>query len=291
VAVLSGKGGTGKTSVAAALAHLAGTAALADCDVDAANLALLMPGTDGEGRPFVGGRIAEIRAEACNGCGACTEACRFGAIGRFAGGVIRIDPVACEGCGVCDFVCPVDAVTFTEPPAGVWWVRETAVGPLVHARLGPGRSNSGRLVAVVRQEAERLAVERGIPLVILDGPPGIGCPVHATLTGVESALFVAEPSISGEHDLARALELAERFRVPTMAAINKADVAPAAAERIERMCRERNCAVAGRIPFDPEVSRRMGEPVPSLLAAPGAAAAMERIARAVLARAPGESDP
>jgi MinD superfamily P-loop ATPase len=258
IAIVSGKGGTGKTSVAASLVTLAGRAVAADCDVDAADLAILMPGEDVVREPFLAGKVARIDPRACTACGECAPACRFGAIVDPGGGApFRADPFLCEGCGVCGLVCELDAVSLVEKRAGEWMVRETATGPLVHARLGIAEDNSGKLVARVREEARLLAEERGIDLVVIDGPPGIGCPVHASVTGVDRLLVVTEPSPSGEHDLVRVLELAAHFGIPASVLVNKHDLAPEQTARIEELAASRGAAVAGRIAFDPEVPRAL----------------------------------
>jgi MinD superfamily P-loop ATPase len=267
IVVLSGKGGTGKTTVTACLARLAGPVVAADADVDAANLALLLPGVDGPAEPFEAGRRAVIDAERCLWCGVCRDACRFDAIELPVRGPARVRTERCEGCGACDVVCPVQAVTFRPNVAGAWRVRQLAappggapprtVGWLVHAALGIAQDNSGKLVARVREEARRLAVAHGVPLVVVDGPPGIGCPVHAALTGADVLLAVTEPTPAGEHDVLRLLRLAAHFGVPARVAINKWDLAPAVADRLARRCEEAGAPVIGRIPFDPGVPRAL----------------------------------
>ena len=210
--VISGKGGTGKTSILASLAYLSACespVATADCDVDAANLALLLPGEDVRTELFWSGRRARIDAGSCSLCGLCAEQCRAAAI-RIEDFAV-VDPLACEGCGVCELVCPEEAVSFVDNQAGVWMERRTAFGPLIHAALGIAQDNSGKLVAQVRQEARTVAERDDIDLILVDGPPGIGCPVHASLTGCDLALVVTEPTPSGEHDLERVLELLDHF--------------------------------------------------------------------------------
>ncbi len=255
--VISGKGGTGKTSVVACLAHLAAEGdapvVLADCDVDASNLGLLLAGEDHLVEPFEAGRRAVIDPELCIACGDCEEACRFDAI--TVAEAARADELRCEGCGACAVVCPSQAVSFRPNLAGHWMERHTAVGTLVHAELGPAQDNSGKLVAQVRSAAREAAQRDGAPLVIVDGPPGIGCPVHAALTGCDLALVVTEPTPSGEHDLARVLDLAGHFEVPVAVLINKADLSPGFVARIAQLARDRGAAVVGRLPFDREVPR------------------------------------
>ncbi len=259
IVVLSGKGGTGKTSVAASLAVLAGNAVLADCDVDAADLHLVLAPTVRERHEFRAGRGAVIRAESCLGCGLCLAHCRFGAVLSLTPGApgspYVIDTVACEGCGVCVRICPEGAIDFPERLCGEWMVSDTRCGPLVHARLFAAAENSGKLVSIVRGEARRIAEATTRPLVIVDGPPGIGCPVIASVTGASQLLLVTEPTVSGEHDLARVLSLARHFNVPAAVCVNKWDLNPGLAERIEAVARVAGASIAGRIRYDREVTR------------------------------------
>jgi MinD superfamily P-loop ATPase len=265
--VASGKGGTGKTSLVGSFAVLASRAVLADCDVDAADLHLLLSPAVRRREEFRGGRVAVVDAGRCTGCGECERLCRFGSIVRGGAGdgrgraggapggpVFRVDPVACEGCGVCVDHCPEGAVEFPERTSGEWFVSETRCGPMVHARLGIAAENSGKLVSVVRTQARRIAAERGRDTVLVDGPPGIGCPVIASVTGATAVLAVTEPSVSGEHDLERLLELCRHFEVPVAICVNRWDVNPQAGSRIETMARERGAVLAGRIPFDRTVT-------------------------------------
>jgi MinD superfamily P-loop ATPase len=257
--IISGKGGTGKTSVTASFAALsAGRAVLADCDVDAADLHLVLTPKIVESTDFRSGYEAVIRSETCTGCGTCADLCRFDAIHYvkrpFGKTLYEVDPVACEGCGVCVRFCPAKAIDFPERLCGVWMLSETRCGPMVHARLGAAAENSGKLVATVRQEARRVAAERGLPLIITDGPPGIGCPVIASVTGADRVLVVTEPTVSGEHDLARVLQLARHFEVPTFVCVNKWDINPAMTERIEQAALKAGATVAGRIRYDRAVT-------------------------------------
>ena len=256
--VISGKGGTGKTSIVASLAQLSASTSpfiTVDCDVDAANLALLLPGPDVRAEPFWSGRRARIDAGSCSLCGLCAEQCRAAAIHIEDFAVV--DPLACEGCGVCELVCPEEAVSFVDNQAGVWMERRTAFGPLIHAALGIAQDNSGKLVAQVRQEARTVAGRDGIDLILVDGPPGIACPVHASLTGCDLALLVAEPTPSGEHDLVRVLELLDHFAVPAAVVVNKHDLSPEVTVRIEAVARRADAHVVGRLPFSPEVPRAL----------------------------------
>lgn len=264
--VASGKGGTGKTSLVGSFAVLASRAVLADCDVDAADLHLLLSPAVRRRETFRGGRVASIEAARCTGCGECERLCRFTAIIRHGGdgrgrtdappepALVRVDPVACEGCGVCVDHCPEKAIEFPERVSGEWFVSETRCGPMVHARLGIAAENSGKLVSVVRTEARRIAAEQGRDTILIDGPPGIGCPVIASVTGAAAVLAVTEPSVSGAHDLERLLELCRHFEVPVAVCVNRWDVNPEAGSRIERMARERGAVLAGRIPCDRTVT-------------------------------------
>jgi MinD superfamily P-loop ATPase len=256
--VISGKGGTGKTSILASLARLAASAGpvtTADCDVDAANLALLLPGEDVRTEPFWSGRRARIDTDSCTLCGLCAEQCRAAAI--HIEDLAVVDPLACEGCGVCELVCPEEAVSFVDNQAGVWMERRTAFGPLIHAALGIAQDNSGKLVAQVREEARTVAERDGIDLILVDGPPGIGCPVHASLTGCGLALVVTEPTPSGEHDLERVLELLDHFALPAAVLINKHDLSPEFTDRIVALARRAGAQLVGRLPFSPEVPRAL----------------------------------
>jgi len=257
--IISGKGGTGKTSVTASFAALsAGRAVLADCDVDAADLHLVLTPKIIESTDFRSGNEAVIRSGTCTGCGTCAELCRFDAIHYvkrpFGKALYEVDPVACEGCGVCVRFCPAQAIAFPERLCGEWMLSETRCGPMVHACLCAAAENSGKLVATVRQEARRVAKERGLPLIITDGPPGIGCPVIASVTGADRVLVVTEPTVSGEHDLARVLQLARHFEVPTFVCVNKWDINPEMTERIEQAARKAGATVAGRIRYDRAVT-------------------------------------
>jgi len=256
--VISGKGGTGKTSLVASFAALAAGAVLADCDVDAADLHLLLSPDVRETEEFRSGRTASIRQGDCIGCGACLARCRFEAVIRYEH-LFRIDPFACEGCGVCVRFCPTRAIDFDRPVAGHCFRSETRFGPMVHARLGIAEENSGKLVSLVRKRARELAGERGLDTVIVDGSPGIGCPVIASISGASLVVAVTEPTLSGRHDLDRVLQLAEHFKVPLMAAINKSDLNPEMAAAIGADCRERGVGIAGEIPYDTAVTRAQME--------------------------------
>lgn len=258
IVVCSGKGGTGKTSVVAGLIALSEGAVLADCDVDAANLHLVLDPQREKTTPFEAGHIARIDSDLCQVCGDCQERCQFSAI---ASGVtpdgrptLVVDPLFCEGCGVCVHFCPHEAIAFPTQRCGEWYLSRTDHGPLVHAALDIGAENSGKLVSLVREQARELAQRTGRGLVLIDGPPGIGCPVTAALTGTDLTLLVTEPSLSGLHDLDRIADLAAHFGVPALVCINKHDLSPSLTRRVEDHCQERDLPVIGKIPYEPLVN-------------------------------------
>ena len=255
--VLSGKGGTGKTSLVAALAALATDKVLADCDVDAADLHLVLDPRQKRRERFMAGKEAWIVPERCCGCGLCMEYCRFDAISAAENGVGKpiyaVDPVACEGCGLCTLVCTPRAVQMRDSERGEWFVSDTRQGPLVHARLNIGGENSGKLVTVVRTQALALAREIGADLVLVDGPPGIGCPVIASVTGADLVLAVTEPTVSGSHDLERLVRLVRGFGLPLAVCINKTDLNPEIADRIRDLCAAHEIPVVGELDYDTAV--------------------------------------
>lgn len=256
--ILSGKGGTGKTTVTASFAALSENAVFADCDVDASNLHLLLKPEVRETIEFKGLKLAVIDPDRCTKCGLCEEKCRFNAIHGF-----EVDPIHCEGCGVCVEVCPVGAVDFVERVCGHAYISETGYGPMSHARLKPGMENSGKLVTLVRQNAKRLADEGGHELVLVDGPPGIGCPVIASLADIDMGLVVVEPTLSGIHDLERALGLLEHFKIEPLVCVNKQDLNEENTEAVIEFCSKINVDVVGLVPFDLVVTKAMvaGQPV------------------------------
>jgi MinD superfamily P-loop ATPase len=267
--ILSGKGGTGKTSVAAALAHLASSErpiVLADADVDAANLELVLDPTKLEEHDFVSGQVAVIDPDLCQLCGRCYEVCRFEAVIP-GDDSYRIDPLACEGCASCVLQCPEAAIHSEAQQAGLWFRSGTRFGPLFHAHLFAAQENSGKLVTLVKQHGRLSALNQaageGRELLIVDGPPGIGCPVISASAGADLALLVVEPTLSGIHDLERALATVTHFRVPALVCINKADINPAHSDGIEAYCRAKGIEVVGRLPYDTIVTEAMvhGQPV------------------------------
>jgi MinD superfamily P-loop ATPase len=256
IVVVSGKGGTGKTSVAAGFADLASNAVFCDCDVDAANLGLILNPRELEGHDFIASKQAFVDAAKCTGCGLCEELCRFGA--AYPG---SIDHLSCEGCGLCARACPEGAIEMRPVTSGRWFISSTEKGPLIHARLGPGEENSGKLVTLVRQKARETAEKEHRDIIITDGPPGIGCAVIASLSGADSALIVTEPSLSAIHDLERVLSVCERFSVPALCVINRYDIHEDNAKSIEEMAGSR-FTVVGRIPYDTEVPKSMAKAIP-----------------------------
>ena len=253
ITVLSGKGGTGKTTITASFAVLAKRAVVADCDVDAPDLHMLLHPEIVETQEFKGSKLAFIDEAKCIKCGLCREKCKFNAITEN----FTIDPFSCEGCGVCTIVCPTNAITLTERVSGHAYISKTKYGFMAHAMLSPSEANSGKLVTLVRQNAKILAEKENCNLVIIDGPPGIGCPVIASVTGVDAGLVVTEPTMSGIHDLKRALQLLGHFNVQPFVCVNMYDINKDNTERIESFCKENSIEVAGKIPFNPKVVEAM----------------------------------
>ncbi|MCP4543290.1 MAG: P-loop NTPase [Chloroflexi bacterium] len=258
--VLSGKGGTGKTSITAALAHLASQEmdiVLADADVDASNLELVLDPTKQEEHDFMGGRVAVIDPDLCTACGTCQTVCRFDAVHSPTETFYKVAPLACEGCASCHYQCPEQAIHMEEQQAGHWFRSDTRFGPLFHAHLFAGQENSGKLVTQVKQRGRLLATNTGRELLLVDGPPGIGCPVISASTGSDAALLVVEPTVSGAHDLERILGTTNHFGVPSLAVINKADLNPTRANEIATFCIGQDVEVVGRIPYDTIVTEAM----------------------------------
>ncbi|WP_136809761.1 4Fe-4S binding protein [Desulfosediminicola flagellatus] len=247
IVVISGKGGTGKTSLTASFASLAGKCVVCDADVDGADLHLLLQPRTKTRTDFMGGGLAVINGETCTECDRCRELCRFGAISEN----YVVDRFKCEGCGVCVDLCPEQAIDFPIQKCGEWYSCTTRIGPMVHARLGAAEENSGKLVNLVRKEARKIAEETGNDLLITDGPPGIGCPVIAAIGGATVLVVIVEPTLSGLHDMSRVIDLAAHFRVPAMVCVNKFDLNLEMTETIEEHARSRNLMLLGRIPFDP----------------------------------------
>ena len=251
--VISGKGGTGKTSIVAAFASLAENKVLCDADVDAADLHLVTGPRVRETHDFQGGSTAVINQDKCTECGLCMDLCRWDAINSD----FEVDAFECEGCGVCVYFCPEKAIDFPVKTCGQWFRSDTRFGPMIHARLGIAEENSGKLVTLVRQKARTLAEESGLDLLLTDGPPGVGCPVIASMGGANAVLIVVEPTVSGIHDMERVAQLAAHFRVPAMICINKFDLNLDQTQTIERYAKENGLETLGQIPFDPLFTKSM----------------------------------
>jgi MinD superfamily P-loop ATPase len=263
--VISGKGGTGKTVITASFAFLAEKKVMADCDVDAADLHLLLHPQIKETHEFKGGRKAILNEELCTNCGKCKEVCRFDAIFENEKHnseeeiQTTIDPISCEGCGVCALICPVEAIQMEESLSGEWYISDTKYGPMVHAKLGIAEENSGKLVTVVRQNAKLMAEKNNLDLVIVDGPPGIGCPVIASVTGVDLVMVVTEPTLSAISDLERVASLVHHFKIEPVVLINKHDINLENTEKITKFCQRENIEIVGKIPFDNTFTQAMVE--------------------------------
>jgi len=251
--VISGKGGTGKTSIMAAFSSLAENMVLCDADVDAADLHLIMNPKVIQQTDFQSGNTAMINKDQCTECGLCLEMCRFNAISAN----YKVNPIDCEGCGVCVHFCPEDAIDFPLNTCGEWFVSDTRFGPMVHARLGIAEENSGKLVTLVRQEARKLSEAKNLDLILTDGPPGVGCPVIASIGGASAVLIVTEPTVSGKHDMERVGQLAAHFKVPAMICVNKFDLNLELTREIEKYAEEKDIVCLGRIPFDPIFTKAM----------------------------------
>jgi MinD superfamily P-loop ATPase len=260
--VISGKGGTGKTIISASFAALAQKKVMADCDVDAANLYLLLRPEIQERHQFTAGMKARIEQEDCTACLQCINTCRFQAISERDEGEVIIDPISCEGCGVCSYICPEEAIKMEKSISGEWFVSQTKYGPFVHARLGIAEENSGKLVTEVRKKAKEIAEKDKLDLAIIDGPPGIGCPVIASLSGTDLALVVTEPSLSGIHDMERVIQMACHFKTQTACCINKYDLNLKNCQQIEDWCEKNSIPLVGKIPFAEEVTKSMVQGIP-----------------------------
>jgi len=256
ILVISGKGGTGKTSLTAAFAHLADNHVICDLDVDAPDLHLLLKPDLRQAHDFYAGFEARIEPDKCEGCDTCRQMCQFDAV-RAGDPCPTIDPLKCEGCKVCVQFCPADAIAFTSRHCGTWYVSNSRFGTMVHAQLFPGQENSGRLVALLRQKAKELAKAGGQQLILSDGPPGIGCPVISSLSGVHLAVIVTEPTPSGLHDMARITDLCGHFRIPVAVIINKCDLNEQVAGSIQAECRQKGFALVAQLPHDPDFVHAM----------------------------------
>ena len=253
--IISGKGGTGKTTIAAAIASLVKNSVFADCDVDAADLHIILKPEVEETQEFYGLKLAARQEELCTECGLCLKHCRFGAIDKD----FNIIPDRCEGCAVCEYVCPTDAISLKERQSGLAFISKTRFGPMAHAELFTAEEASGKLVAVVRKNARGLAEKNGCDYVIIDGPPGIGCPVISAIGGTDLVLVVTEPTLSGESDLERVLGVANHFRIPAAVCINKSDINEKSSKRIEKLCRDKGVPLVGKLPYDDVATKAMIE--------------------------------
>jgi MinD superfamily P-loop ATPase len=258
IVIISGKGGTGKTVLTASFASLAKNKVMVDCDVDAADLHLLLHPAVKERFEFRSGQTARIDKARCCECGECIDMCRFDAIGKD----FVIDPVSCEGCALCSRICRYGAIAMEENISGEWFISDTRYGPFVHARLGIAEDNSGKLVSRIRQAAKEIAEKEKKSYILIDGPPGIGCPVIASITDTDLAVIVTEPTLSGIHDMQRILDLTEHFHIPVKVVINKFDLNPDNSGKIEHICESNSIEIVGSIPFSVEVPRSVVQAVP-----------------------------
>lgn len=249
ITILSGKGGAGKTSVAAALASLAENSVFCDNDVDAADLHLIFKPKIQETHKFDSGSKAKINPEFCTNCGLCEEYCRFDAIHQNSNSFPEVNIFKCEGCRLCERICPVQAITTHQNFNNEWFVSETRFGPLVHAKMGPGEENSGKLVSEIRQKAREIASRNKASFIISDGPPGIGCSAIASVTGTDAVLLIIEPTVSGLHDAKRLVQLVSNFKIPLYAVINKFDINLEFTQTVEDYLREESIPLIGKIPF------------------------------------------
>ena len=251
ILIVSGKGGTGKTSIIGSFAHLAKNKILVDCDVDASDLHLLLSPHPTEEHEFKSGVKARVEADKCSSCGMCAELCQFDSI--IMEDTAVISELNCEGCGVCAHFCPEECIVLDENHCGSWYVADTDYGKLVHAQLFAGEENSGKLVSFIKNKARELAEETSTELILIDGAPGVGCPVIASLSNVDLAVVITEPTLSGQHDLERILDLTDHFKIPALICVNKWDLHPEMSDTIEAACKNRGVELLGKIPFDPKV--------------------------------------
>lgn len=256
IAIISGKGGTGKSSISAAFATLNGNVVLADCDVDAANLYLLFNPTHEEEIVYIAGHKAVINYDLCTSCGICESYCRFDAI-LVKGSKVFISEISCDGCFLCSRICPEKAITMVQNNKSRMYSGSFRNGKMVYGRLAPGEENSGKLVNMVREKARQVSREKNLDTIILDGPPGIGCPVISTITGVDKVVIVTEPTISGLHDMQRTIGMVQKFNLPASVIINKYDLNPSMSGQIEDWCRQNGILIVGQLPFDRQITEAM----------------------------------
>jgi MinD superfamily P-loop ATPase len=247
VLIISGKGGTGKTSLAAAFAHLSRNSVLCDLDVDAPDLHLVLTPKPSGKNIFISGFKAKIESDKCQKCNVCKEMCRYNAVNN-CNATVAIDPLRCEGCGVCVHFCHYNAITFTPKECGYWSISDTRFGKMIHAQLYPGEENSGKLVALLRRKAKQLADSQGAEILLSDGPPGIGCPVISALSGIDLVIIVTEPTVSGRHDLYRVAKLCDHFNIPAAVVINKCDLNPNVVNEIQSYCKGKGMLLLAKVP-------------------------------------------
>lgn len=258
IVVISGKGGTGKTTLIASLISLASpNVVLADCDVDAPDLHLIIDAKERERKEFYGMKKAVIDRSICNECGLCQDTCRFDAITD-----LKVDPLSCEGCGLCANICPTDAITMRDQLSGYAYISDTRFGPMAHAILLPGEEASGKLVTLVREMSQQLAKSYDKELILIDGSPGIGCPVIASLTGSDIALIITEPTISGVHDLDRIIKVVDFFGIVPLVCINKYDLNLDMTSKIEELCKTQDIEIVGKLPYDTAAFDAMVKGIP-----------------------------
>ena len=251
--MISGKGGTGKTSITASLASIAKNAVFADCDVDAADLFLILKPEIKRTMGFHGLQVAQIDHDKCIECKKCVQSCRFDAIDKR----IIVKKTFCEGCGVCEYICPVDAIKLVDRESGFSYISDTRFGPMAHAKLKTAEEASGKLVTVVRENAKKIAEDKNKDLIIIDGPPGIGCPVISAITGVDLVLIVTEPTLSGIKDMERIIDVADHFEIPALVCINKYDINIDNSNNIIRYCKNKKVEVVGKLPYDTEITKAL----------------------------------
>ncbi len=256
IAIISGKGGTGKSTICAAFASLKQGTLLADCDVDAANMHILFTPEIESEEVFTGAETAVIDYSKCTNCGICLSYCRFDAI-SFNNSKIEISPVFCDGCRLCTRVCPENAIQMVESNASRLYTANYRYGKMVYGLLAPGEENSGRLVNLVRDKAKNIAKDMGYDNIVIDGPPGIGCPVISTITGVDHVIVVAEPTQSGLHDLKRTLEMTQQFNLKSWVLINKSDLNETVSDEVQIFCDSVGVEILAKIPFDEKVVESM----------------------------------
>jgi MinD superfamily P-loop ATPase len=262
IAIISGKGGTGKTTLAGSLSVLFDNHIIADCDVDSSNMHLILKPKIKETIQYKAGHKAEILESKCIGCGKCQQVCRYDAIHKRGTDKYSVDPFACEGCKACVLVCPTKAVDFVLNHPGDYFISDTKYGPFVHAELKPGEEMSGGLVAQVRKQALKMAVDKRKAYVIIDGAPGIGCPATSSLTGTDYAILVTEPTVSGIHDMERMMEVIKHFKIPFSVVINRYDMNEEKSKEIEALCEKENIRVLGKISFDEKVNAANSNEMP-----------------------------